>query len=92
MERGIQFYEWGKLEKAILEFKYVIHNLDENNISYDNILLLSRAHKNLAISYAKKTWYTDALKEANKAFQLAPTEDNKKIINLINNKINNTSK
>ena len=27
MERGIQYYEWEKIEKAILEFKYVIHTL-----------------------------------------------------------------
>ena len=27
MERGIQFYEWDRIEEAVLEFKYVIHNM-----------------------------------------------------------------
>ena len=42
MERGLQYYEWEKIEKAILEFKYVIHILstetDQND--YQNIQLL----------------------------------------------------
>ena len=27
MERGIQYYEWEKIEEAILEFKHIIHIL-----------------------------------------------------------------
>ena len=88
MERGIQYYEWEKIEKAILEFKYVIHNLsvETGKKDYKNIQLLSRAHHNLAIAYAKKTWYNDAIMEARKAFELIPTDDNRKVMELIQKK------
>ena len=88
MERGIQFYEWGKIEKAILEFKYVIHTLSAEKVKkdYQYIQLLSRAHHNLAVAYAKKTWYDDAIKEAQKAFELIPTDDNRKVMELIQKK------
>tara|TARA_B100000945_G_C20173297_1_gene498807 strand:- start:136 stop:519 length:384 start_codon:yes stop_codon:yes gene_type:complete len=91
MERGIQYYEWGSIEKAILEFKNVIHTLTHQSkkINYNNIKLLSRAHHNLSVSYAKKSWYQDALKEAKKAFELLPSDNNKKVINLIQKKISN---
>ena len=88
MERGIQYYEWEKIEKAILEFKYVIHNLsvETGKKDYKNIKLLSRAHHNLAVAYAKKTWYNDAIMEARKAFELIPTDDNRKVMELIQKK------
>ena len=88
MERGIQYYEWEKIEKAILEFKYVIHTLsaETGKKDYKYIQLLSRAHHNLAIAYAKKTWYNDAIMEARKAFELIPTEDNRKVMELIQKK------
>ena len=89
MERGIQFYEWEKIEKAILEFKYVIHSLssETDRKNYQNIQLLSRAYHNLAVAYAKKTWYKDALEEAEKAFELIPTDDNRKVMELIKKKL-----
>jgi len=89
LERGIQYYEWEKIEKAILEFKYVIHTLSAKTgkKDYQHIQLLSRAHHNLAVSYAKKTWYDDAIKEAQKAFELIPTDDNRKVMKLIQKKI-----
>ena len=85
MERGILYYEWEMIEKAILEFKYVIHTLSTQTRkkNYKHIQLLSKAHYNLAVAYAKKTWYNDAILEAHKAFELLPTEDNRKIIKLI---------
>ena len=88
MERGIQYYEWEKIEKAILEFKYVIHTLtaETGKKDYKQIQLLSRAHHNLAVAYAKKTWYDDAIKEAQKAFELIPTDDNRKVMELIQKK------
>ena len=94
MERGIQFYEWEKIEKAILEFKYVIHTLssETGKMDYKCIQLLSRAHHNLAIAYAKKTWYDFAITEANKAFELIPTNDNKKVMELIQKKISDNTK
>ena len=89
MERGIQYYEWEKIEKANLEFKYVIHTLsaETEKKDYKQIQLLSRAHHNLAVAYAKKTWYNDAVMEARKAFEIIPTEDNRKVMQLIQKKM-----
>ena len=94
MERGIQYYEWGKIEKAILEFKYVIHTLsiEKNKINYKHIQLQARAHHNLAVAYAKKLWYNDAIKEAQSAFELIPTDKNKQVIELIQKKISKETK
>ena len=89
MERGIQYYEWDMLEKAVLEFKFVIHNLSSQNekLDYSQIRLKSRAHHNLAVAYAKKNWYDDAAVEAREAFELFPSDDNRKVLELIQNKI-----
>ena len=89
MERGIQYYEWDMIEKAVLEFKHVIHSLDveSNKIDYNNIKLLSRAHYNLAVAFAKKNWYEDAVDEARKAFELFPTDENRKLLELIQIKL-----
>ena len=94
MERGIQYYEWEKIEKAILEFKYVIHILsaETGKTDYNNIKLLSRAHHNLAVAYAKKTWYNDAIMEARKAFELIPTDNNREVMELIQKKMVDKSK
>ena len=85
MERGIQYYEWDMIEKAVLEFKHVIHSLENESkkTDYSNIKLLSRAHYNLAVVYAKKNWYEDAADEARKAFELFPTDENRKLLELI---------
>ena len=89
MERGIQYYEWDMIEKAVLEFKFIIHNLSSQNEKLDNsqIRLKSRAHHNLAVAYAKKNWYDDAAVEAREAFELFPSDDNRKVMELIQNKI-----
>ena len=89
MERGIQYYEWDMIEKAVLEFKFVIHNLSSQNkkLDYSQIKLKSRAHHNLAVAYAKKNWYDDAAVEAREAFELFPSDDNRKVMELIQNKI-----
>ena len=89
MERGIQYYERDMIEKSILEFKFVIHNLSSKNkkLDYSQIRLKSRAHHNLAIAYAKKEWFDDAVLEAREAFELFPSDDNRKVMELIQNKI-----
>ena len=89
MERGIQYYEWEMIEKAIIEFKQVTQSLNAkyNTLDHSKIKLLSRAHHNLAVAYAKKEWYSDAILEAKKAFELYPSNDNKKVLELIKNKI-----
>ena len=94
MERGIQYYKWDKIEEAVLEFKYVIHTLSKqnNSLDYNQIKLLSRAHHNLSIAYAKKEWYDYAVKEARQAFELIPTDDNRKVMELIQKKMLGKSK
>ena len=69
-------------------------NLSEKTgkIDYKYIQLLSRAHHNLAVAYAKKTWYDDAIKESQKAFELIPTNDNRQVMELIQKKISAKSK
>lgn len=89
MERGIQYYEWDMIEEAVLEFKFVIHNLSSQNekLDYSQIRLKSRAHHNLAVAYAKKNWHDDAAVEAREAFELFPSDDNRRVMELIQNKI-----
>ena len=93
MERGIQYYEWNMIEKAVIEFKYVVHNIDikSKKLDYEEIKLLSRAHYNLAVAYAKKKWYTDAVDEAKKSFDLFPTDNNKQVLELIQTKASQKS-
>ena len=53
MERGIQYFDWGKYNQAILEFnkaKYL--QIVDGEQSYDNLKLLAQTHYNLAITYA----------------------------------------
>ena len=85
MERGIHYYEWDRVEEAILEFKHVTQVLGKkiNKLNHNNIKLLSRAHHNLAVAYAKKTWYKEAAYEAKKAFDLFPTDNNREVLELI---------
>ena len=89
MERGIQYYQWEMIEKAVLEFKFVIHNLSSQaeKLDYTQIKLKSRAHHNLAVAYAKKKWYDDAVLEAREAFELFPSDDNRKVLELIQNNL-----
>ena len=88
MERGIQYFEWEMLEKSILEFKKIIHMFpaDHRKLEYNEVRLLSQAHHNLAIAYAKKEWYEDAKDEARRAFELIPTQENRRVLDLIDNK------
>jgi hypothetical protein len=38
------------------------------------------------VAYAKKKWYTDAVSEAQKAFDLFPTDANRNVLDLIEKK------
>ena len=89
MERGIQFYEWDLFDKAILEFNQVIRMFpaqDSRSLNYDQVQLLSQAHHNLAVAYAKKEWFTDAEREARTAFELVPSTENRRVLDLIKEK------
>ena len=85
MERGIQYYEWGQFDDAILEFKKAIHlfPIDKEGLDYDEIRLLSQAHHNLSIAYSKKGWSDEAMIEAKAAFDLIPSAENRKVLELI---------
>jgi len=85
MERGIQYFEWNLVDKAIIEFSKVVHMFpsEPRNLSYEHVELLAQAHHNLAVAYAKKEWYSDAEKEARIAFEMVPTIDNRKVLDLI---------
>ena len=88
MERGIQYFEWNLVDKAILEFNQVVHMFptDSRHLDYDQVRLLSQAHHNLAVAYAKKEWFVDAEREARSAFDLVPTSENRRILDLIKEK------
>ena len=90
MERGIQYFEWNLVDKAIFEFNHVVHLLSiyPNELNYEKIQLLSRAHHNLAVSYAKKKWYDDAIEQARTAFDLVPSKENRQVLELIKKKQN----
>ena len=88
MERGIQYFEWNLVDKAILEFNQVVHMFpkDSGKLNYKQLEMLSQAHHNLAVAYAKKEWFSDAEKEARKAFDLVPSAENRRVLDLINEK------
>ena len=88
MERGIQYYEWNMVDKAILEFKQVIHMfpVDSRELNYNQVQILSQAHHNLAVAYAKKEWNEDAHKEAKRAFELVPSSENRQVLDLLKSK------
>ncbi len=88
MERGIQYFEWNLIDKAILEFNQVIHMFpgDTKKLNYNQIKILSQAHHNLAVAYAKKEWYKDAEREAKSAFELVPSSENRRVWDLIKDK------
>ena len=84
MERGIQFYEWGKIEDAILEFneaKYL--QIVNGQHTYDDLKLLAQTHYNLAITHAKLNNLAKALDEAQRAFTLIPKEEYRELLSLI---------
>ena len=54
IERGIQFYDWGKFSEALVEFnKSKFFQLRQRNQAYKDLKLLAQTHYNLAITYAK---------------------------------------
>ena len=88
MERGIQYYEWNKFDNAILEFNKVVKMFEyDKNLDYEQIRLLSQAYHNLSISYSKKGWDEDAKNHAKKAFDLIPSNENRTVLDLIDEKI-----
>jgi len=84
MERGIQLFDWGKYDQAILEFneaKYLqaVHG----DQTYGDLKLLAHTHYNLAITHAKLHNLSKAYEEAQRAFTLIPKEEYKQLLDLI---------
>ena len=69
MERGQIYFEQGKYSKAIIAFKTVIKKLNGTQIVEEE-KILAKAYENLAIAYAKINQNSQALKQAEKAFNL----------------------
>tara|TARA_B110000116_G_C16384241_1_gene379960 strand:- start:178 stop:537 length:360 start_codon:yes stop_codon:yes gene_type:complete len=84
IERGIQFYDWGKYNAAIVEFnKSKFHQLNQHNQSYDDLKLLAQIYYNLAITYAKIGMYNVAYQEAQHAVSLVPNQEYREVLDLI---------
>ena len=70
---GKWYYEKGLINESILEFKAASR---ANPDSY-------QVHYSLAIAYTKKEWYDYALKEAEIAFDLHPSDEHYSLIQII---------
>ena len=88
MERGIQYFEWNLLDKAIIEFNHVVHMLsdDPKNLTYDQREMLSKAFHNLAIAHLHLERFSFAENYALKAYELFSSEENWETLNRIKNK------
>lgn len=69
MERGQIYFEQGKISEAIIAFKTVIKKLDGTKLVEEE-KMLAKAYENLAIAYAKINQNSQALEQAEKAFNL----------------------
>ena len=88
MERGIHYYDWQMFNEAILEFNQTKYSqLSKKNKSYDDIKLLARCHYNLAITYAKLALFTNAMQEAQQAYNLIPNKEYRELLGLINQQL-----
>ena len=88
MERGIQLYDWNKLDDAIVEFNKVKYLLDyEGKESLASIELLAQAHFNLGISYAKMELYHQAEQELLNAISLIPNKEYRDVLNMVRSKM-----
>ncbi len=89
IDLGSWYYQKGLVDDAILEYKEAIRLLpsDARQMSRQELGLVSKAHYNLAIAYAKKDWYELAMVEAKMNFDLQPTQENFNLLNLIEKRI-----
>ena len=88
IERGIQFYDWGKFNKALVEFnKSKFFQLRQRSQSYQDLKLLAQTHYNLAITYAKINMYERAYQEAQHAVSLVPNKEYREVLGLVKEKL-----
>ncbi len=85
VDLGQWYYEKGLVDDAILEFKEAIRvaPADPRRMNREEVGLVARAHRGLAIAYTSKQWYEMALAEASKTFELHPTPENYELQELI---------
>ena len=92
IERGIQFYDWGQYDQAVIEFnKSKFYQLNQRNQSYEDLKLLAQIYYNLSITYAKLGIYDAAYKEAQHAVSLVPNQEYREVLNLIKTKFIETN-
>ena len=76
MERGIQLYEWNKIDQSLLEFNHVINSLrpkwKDGKISAYELKLFTRAHYNLGVAFAKLEDWQNAEGHISFAIDLIP--------------------
>ena len=84
IERGIQFYDWGKYNKAIIEFnKSKFYQITKRSQSYYDLKLLAQTHYNLAITYAKLNMFDLAYQEAQHSVALVPNKEYREVLSII---------
>lgn len=85
LDLGSWYYQKGLIDDAILEYKEAIRLLprDPRNMSRQELVLASKAHYNLAIAYSRKDWFELATVEAKMNFDLQPTQENYRLLELI---------
>ncbi|MFQ6608257.1 MAG: hypothetical protein ACE5EE_06940 [Fidelibacterota bacterium] len=81
-ELGNWYYEKGLYDDAILEYRDVVRMMSSHPASLprEELNILAKAHYNLAVSYVQKEWYKEARREAETAFSLWPSDDNRALI------------
>ena len=93
MERGIQLYDWNKLDDAIVEINKVKYLLaDEDKKTLESMELLAKAHFNVGITYAKMNFYNQAEQEILNALSLIPNPEYREVLQLVRNKMESQSK
>ena len=93
MERGIQLYDWNKLNEALIEFNKVKYLIEYNGqTSIEDIELLAQAHFNIGITYAKMQLYNQAEQEVLNAISLIPKSEYREGLYLIRDKNQPTEK
>ena len=93
MERGIQLYDWNKLDDAIVEFNKVKYLLaDEDKKTLESMELLAQAHFNVGITYAKMNFYNQAEQEILNALSLITNPEYREVLQLVRNKMESQSK
>lgn len=85
LDLGLWYYQKGLVDDAILEYKEVIRltPADPRRMNSRELDMVARTHYNLAVAYAKKSWYELALVEAKKTFEMRPTTENYNLQELI---------